>query len=100
MSGLSTITVVIKDPPGGRCRLYLLFAEALATQLSARVESNIGPEAPALLLDGTIVAPADGIIVTADELLGSLAATCIAIPADLPDALEAVESRFMDEMGA
>jgi len=61
------ITIVSKDPPGGRCLLYGLYAQCVTERCGATVEivypvagSAIGP--PALLIDGLPIVPDDGLI--------------------------------------
>ncbi len=73
------ISVVSKQPPGGRCALYMRFADALADAAEGRSEilypqpqfpfpEKPVPPAPALLIDGEEVKPADGVILSPDEL--------------------------------
>lgn len=98
MSGPPRIAVIAKDPPGGRCRLYFAFADALAMSLGAETETLQGPEAPAFTVNGETIVPADGVILSADELHAGLARAGLALPGDLPDILEGVEEKFMEEL--
>lgn len=69
------ITLLLNDPPGGRCRLYRAYAAALAEHAGARcAESFAGlpaqPDlrAPAMLINGRQVMPADGVILSPRDL--------------------------------
>lgn len=96
------ITIVSKDPPGGRCTLYRRYAEVIAEGCGAEVETvfpaaGSAVEPPALLVDGSVIAPADGLILSPmDVHLGLAGAGC----PDLSTRLEAAEARFMSECGA
>lgn len=97
------ITVVSKQPPGGRCSLYLRFAEVLRGRLGGEVEvRNCVGEAvlppPALLIGDRLVAPSDGVIVAPQDIATALAerlpaAGVAALARDLDAALE----RWMEE---
>ncbi|MEO5338851.1 MAG: hypothetical protein H7841_18510 [Magnetospirillum sp. WYHS-4] len=100
MNGRLHIAVIAKEPPGGRCRLYFAFAEALAATLGATTEILLGPEAPALTVNGVSLVPGDGVILTADELHAGLARGGHALPEELLAALEAVEEKFMEELAS
>ncbi|MEO5338830.1 MAG: hypothetical protein H7841_18400 [Magnetospirillum sp. WYHS-4] len=100
MSGRLHIAVIAKEPPGGRCRLYFAFAEALAATLGATTETLLGPEAPALTVNGVSIVPADGVILTADELHAGLARAGRALPEGLLATLEAAEDRFMEDLAS
>lgn len=74
----ATILVLSRNPPGGRCRLYTRFAEALCQSFGAtlRVHFPEGcgePEAPGLLLADCQVLPSDGVIISADDICDALA---------------------------
>lgn len=69
------ITLLINNPPGGRCRLYQAYVAALAEHASAHCTELFGrlptlPElrAPAILINGRPVAPADGVIISPQDL--------------------------------
>jgi hypothetical protein len=69
------ITLLLNNPPGGRCRLYQAYAAALAEHASARCAELFDrlpqqPElrAPAILINGRQVAPADGVIISPQDL--------------------------------
>ena len=96
------ITLVSKNPPGGRCTLYGAYARAVAEALKGEVEI-VFPEPgaelqpPALLIDGRTIEPADGLILAPSDLhqgLGRLGSP------DLLERLEEAEARFMKECGA
>lgn len=98
MTARPGIAVIAKEPPGGRCRLYFAFADALATSIGAKTETIQGPEAPAFTVDGQTIVPADGVILSADELHAGLLRAGLALPAGLLETLEAVEEKFMEEL--
>lgn len=69
------ITLLINNPPGGRCRLYQAYVAALAQHASARcaewfdnLPGNPDLRAPAILINGRPVAPADGVIISPQDL--------------------------------
>ncbi len=69
------VTLLLNDPPGGRCRLYRAYAAALAehagvccTESPEGVPIPPGIRAPAILVDGRAVVPADGVIIAPDDL--------------------------------
>lgn len=96
------VTIVSKNPPGGRCTLYLRYAEVIAEGCGAEVEAVYpatanGIEPPALLVDGRPIAPSDGLILSPTDVHSGLAgAGC----PDLLNRLEAAENHFMDECGS
>lgn len=103
-----TISVVSKQPPGGRCSLYRRFAEAVADAVGGRSEvlypqpespfpEQPVPPAPALLIDGQCIAPADGVILSPAEICDALAAS--GFNGDLTgllQTLEAIEEAMME----
>ncbi|MEW6647043.1 MAG: hypothetical protein AB1450_07580 [Pseudomonadota bacterium] len=69
------ITLLLNNPPGGRCRLYQAYGAALAEHAAARCDEQFGrlPQqselrAPAILINGQAVAPADGVIISPQDL--------------------------------
>jgi hypothetical protein len=73
------ITVVSKTPPGGRCEFYdrvffeivKAFKNVYYTLIPSELfEGDVSP--PAVLLNGDLVEPEDGILLTPDELLRAL----------------------------
>ncbi|MBF0166673.1 MAG: hypothetical protein HQL45_03500 [Alphaproteobacteria bacterium] len=96
------ITLVSKNPPGGRCTLYGSYARVIAEALNGAVEIVFPePEAalqpPALLIDGLNLEPADGLMLTPSELQEGLG--CVT-PPGLLKRLEEAEAEFMKECGA
>lgn len=97
------ITIVSKDPPGGRCTLYLRYAEAIAESCSAEVEAvypamagEVAP--PAMLVDGGLIAPSDGVILSPMDVHLGLAGSGRPVPGllGLLARLEKVEADFME----
>jgi len=93
------VTIVSKAPPGGRCTLYLGYARTIADCFGAEVEIvHPAPEAevqpPALLVDGRLIAPADGIILSPEDVHDAVTEVGIGFP-DLLDRLETAETDFM-----
>lgn len=95
------VTVVSKDPTGGRCTLYLHYAEVITEGCGAEIETIYTATAnsvkpPASLIGGRAITPTDGLILSPmDVHLGLAGAGC----PDLLNSLEATENRFMDECG-
>ena len=105
------ISVVSRQPPGGRCTLYMRFADAVADATDGRSEvlyplpvhprpAEPLPPPPALLIDGRLVSPADGVILSPDEI--SAAAVAAGFTGDahaLRQTLETEQDRMMEESG-
>ena len=94
------ITVVSKNPPGGRCTLYLRYAETIAAERSAvetiYAQSGDPVPPPALLLNGRAVVPADGLLLEPVEVqAAALAAGFDGDPRALLAALDAVQEELM-----
>jgi cystathionine gamma-synthase len=76
--------VISQHPPGGRCSLYAGYAEVLAAHLDTRTEVVITAERdahgsgfPSLLLNGSTVQTADGVILMpADVRAASALESC------------------------
>ncbi len=88
-----TVTVISKDPPGGRCTLYTRYAEALSRHSGLPVNIHYpgdkpgdGIAPPALVIRGKLVTPADGVIVSPDDITqtagGAWASPWIWLPAN------------------
>lgn len=92
------IAVIAKEPPGGRCRLYFAFADALVAAIGAETSILQSPEAPAFVVNGAAIVPADGVILSADELHAGLIRAGLSLPDGLLESLEAVEEKFMEEL--
>jgi cystathionine gamma-synthase len=100
---MSTITVMSKQPPGGRCSLYMRYAEALRDRLGLEVEilyceGGAGVPPPAILIGEAQVVPADGVIVAPEDFAASLRGH-LSEPEikELVRVLEATQERWMEE---
>ncbi len=69
------ITLILNDPPGGRCRLYRAYATALSEHAGARcVEIFSSPltptkvRAPAMIINGNQIMPSDGVIIAPADI--------------------------------
>ena len=74
---MATITILSKQPPGGRCALYMRYAEALRQSLGYQPEvrycdgsATVPP--PALLMGERLLTPSDGVIVSPEDIADSL----------------------------
>ena len=99
-----SIKVVSRQPPGGRCTLYADYVREISLHLRLPVTvvyhvdaTEVGPPAPALLINGEELAPSDGVIISPDDLLRGLADAGIELgkAPDLLAALEAVQERML-----
>ncbi len=66
---MSMVTILSKDPPGGRCSLYLRYAEALREAVGYQPEvrycdGNAAVPPPAMLVGDVLIKPSDGVIVS------------------------------------
>ncbi len=71
------ITVCSKSPPGGRCKLYIAYADSLAGLLPMAVriayaEAEMAAEPPALVVGGRVIAPADAFMLTPEDIVAGL----------------------------
>lgn len=99
------VVVISKSPPGGRCRLYLRYAEAVASRYGWGQEvlypEGCPPGAPApaaLIIGEQLVAPADGVIVSPEDIvrvLGELGANNVA--EDVTTLLRTIEEDFLNQ---
>lgn len=76
---MSEVTILSKQPAGGRCSLYMRYAETLRDRIGLGVEVSYedhasGARAPAILIHGIPVEPADGAIVSPEDIADSLRA--------------------------
>jgi len=99
------IVVVSKNPPGGRCTLYTSYAMLLAECFAGAVETvfpypDAALQPPALLVHGAAIPPADGLILSPDDVHAGLVAIGVAVDeiTDLLARLEAVETAFMESL--
>ncbi len=74
---MSGITIMSKQPPGGRCSLYMRYAETLRQKLDIEFEvyfCDDGAEVPppAMLIGDILVAPSDGVIVSSEDIAEKL----------------------------
>lgn len=97
------ISVVSKNPPGGRCTLYCRYADVLALQTNGMVEVTYGAAEdtiapPALVVAGRQVAPADGLVLDPIEVhAAALAAGFEGDGQTLLLALETAQEKMMEE---
>lgn len=99
------IKVISQYPPGGRCTLYALYADELASSLglSRRVihshcRDAHGDGFPSLVLKGVVLQPSDGVILSPEDICAGLAEAGIdlnAVPG-LIDRLQAIQEIFLE----
>lgn len=101
------IKVISQHPPGGRCTLYALYAEELANSLGLTrrvIHSDCrdahGDGFPSLVLNGVVLKPSDGVILSPPDICAGLAAAGINLSGvpDLAARLEAIQERFLEGM--
>lgn len=101
------IKVHAQHPPGGRCMLYALYANELSSALNLPhriIHSDCrdahGEGFPSLLVKGAALQPADGVILSPQDICAGLTNAELdwsAVP-DLEARLEAVQERFLEEV--
>lgn len=97
------IKVIAKEPPGGRCRLYMSYADALVAALDAESEIVFPQEedtlqAPGLMANGVLIEPEDRFILSPDDICRGLSAVGIdRVDDTIRQGLEKVEEDFMEE---
>ena len=100
---MSAITILSKQPPGGRCSLYMRYAEALRQTLGFQPEvrycdSSAVVPPPAMLVGDVLITPSDGVIVSPEDIALSLSdrldGTAIAT---LRQILETTQEEWMEE---
>lgn len=103
------IKIIVQATPGGRCTLYKRYAILLESLLGLQyiiVQSERrhahGEGYPSLMLCGQALMPADGIMLTPEDMHSALLAAGVELHAvpDLLERLEAVHSLFMEELEA
>ncbi|MBP6582060.1 MAG: hypothetical protein KA204_01095 [Chromatiaceae bacterium] len=100
---MSMVTILSKDPPGGRCSLYLRYAEALREAVGYQSEvrycdGSAAVPPPAMLVGDVLITPSDGVIVSPEDIALSLSdrldETAIAT---LRQILETTQEEWMEE---
>jgi hypothetical protein len=100
---MPNVTVLSRQPPGGRCSLYMRYAETLREVLGDQPQVRYCEEGeavppPAILIGTTPVAPSDGVIVSPEDITGALADRLgEAERAQLLQRLEATQEQWMEE---
>jgi len=100
---MSTVTILSKQPPGGRCSLYLRYAEALRQALGFQPEvrycdSSAAVPPPAMVVGDRLVSPSDGVIVSPEDIALSLSDRLgEAEIAKLRQVLETTQDQWMEE---
>jgi cystathionine gamma-synthase len=100
-----TVTIISRQPPGGRCSLYLRYAQVLSRYLGGEpaVRHCDGATAgavppPALLIGPTPLVPSDGVILSPQDIAAALAQRLpAATVAEMQAALEEAQERWMQE---
>lgn len=100
----NSITVLSKRPPGGRCTLYIQYAEAIAAalRLAVKVEypetSAAGHHAPGLMVRDRLITPSDGVILSPDDVYQGLrqAGCALEKAPGLLQQLEAIQERLLE----
>lgn len=104
---MSDVTVLSKQPPGGRCTLYIRYTEALCRYLGinsqikyCESDGECVDNPPALLIGETLVKPSDGVIISPEDLINSLQDRFSKDKLnDLHQILDAVQEQLMEEWG-
>lgn len=99
------IKVISQHPPGGRCTLYALYAAELASSLGlakrvihSECRDAHGDGFPSLVLQGVVLKPSDGVILSPQDICAGLANAGIDLSAvpDLAARLEAIQEHFLE----
>ena len=76
---MSMITILSKQPPGGRCTLYIRYAKAISRHLGTgfqveycESDGEDGNKPPALMISEDLIEPSDGVIVSPEDLVNGL----------------------------
>jgi cystathionine gamma-synthase len=102
-----TVTVISRSPAGGRCTLYARYAEALFGHFGLTVdihcpgnEPREGPPPPAIVIQGLVVEPFDGVIVAPEDIVAVLAKAGLCERLDDCRAeLQRIQDNFLTEQG-
>jgi MFS family permease len=103
-SAQAEVRVISQTPPGGRCKLYAGYGQALAEHLGARFQLDFTTERdahghgfPSIWINGSPLQPSDGVIVMPDDVMSVLGANGISAGDDLVPALSAEVDKMLDE---
>ena len=100
------VSIISKQPPGGRCALYAGYADVLAKFLKADVTLDYSSHQdahkqgfPSLVINEQAVQPSDGVILVPDDILTKLQDCGISVEenASLAEALEEPLNRMLDQ---
>ncbi|HEU0187169.1 MAG TPA: hypothetical protein VFR06_04665 [Gallionellaceae bacterium] len=101
------IKVIVQNPPGGRCTLYMRYTILLESLLglqhsivlSERRQAH-GEGYPSMVLCGRVLMPADGIMLTPEDIHAALLAAGIDLHGtpDMLERLEVVHAAFLEEL--
>lgn len=100
-----SITVLSKRPAGGRCTLYIQYAEEIAATLRLAVKIEhpdtsvaAAHHAPGLMVRHLLIAPSDGVILSPDDVYQGLRQAGFALEEapDLLQRLEAIQERLLE----
>ena len=100
---MSSIKVMSKQPPGGRCSLYMRYADGLRQRLGGEVEVLYCGETdavppPALLIGDHQANPSDGVILSPEDISISLRDQLPNLEvAELSRLLQAAQDQWMEE---
>lgn len=101
------IKVISQHPPGGRCTLYALYADELASSLGvtkrvihSECRDAHGDGFPSLVVKGLVLKPSDGVILSPEDICAGLvsAGTDLTVAPDLAARLEDIQERFLEGM--
>ena len=99
------IEVLSQQPPGGRCALYAGYAETLSSCLDVEIRiiytdcrDAHGEGFPSLLLNGAALQPADGVILTPEDVYAGLARAGVRLDSapDILDRLNAHVEKMLE----
>ena len=99
---MSGVTILSKQPPGGRCSLYMRYAqtlhEALGIAFDVRYcDATAAVPPPAMRVGDVLIAPSDGVIVSPEDIARSLSAQLgTARAAELRGLFEQTQVRWME----
>jgi len=100
---MASVTVMSRQPPGGRCSLYMRYAQTLQEALGLACDVRYCDAAdavppPAMLICDVLVAPSDGVIVSPEDITRSLGEQLgAARAAEMRALLEQTQERWMEE---